>query len=87
MHDDNRSNKPILPQARATERLLEDFERLSPRIKQVFADLILLYHHPPSPETDNLITHFWKTLPDRLTDEEYIRFLKLTDLSGRGGAS
>ena len=80
-NNDSTYNRTTL-QARAISQLSDN------QIK-VISDLIHLLAQPPSEHNALMIRHFWQTLPDRLTDEEWVYFqdIEAELFSMRGGAS
>lgn len=50
--------------------------QLSPDQVKVFTQLVLLYQQPDTPERQNAIAHWWHTVQDRLTDDEYRQLME-----------
>lgn len=81
-HDNNKCTMSTQVTARAVSVLSDN------QIK-VLSDLIHLLAQPQSDHNTLMIRHFWQTLPDRLTDDEWLFFQSLEAelFSMRGGAS
>jgi hypothetical protein len=50
---------------------------LTNRQAEVYTELVLLLHQSASTQNTSLIAAWWLTLPDRLTDDEWLFFQQL----------
>jgi len=80
----NNKSVPVPQGNTRSDGLIIALNGLSSRELTAVSDLVYWSSQPQTAETDVILVHFWLTLPDRLTDDEYRRFCEQWDVANAG---